>query len=269
MRFASNRSITGSLLLVSLVGCIFVASLARAATSSYTVTLLDYDLVAYCFQTNTLANALPNAPDGTEVLTWNPTSASYTTSVLDAGTWSPNSTLTPGQGFFIWNPEPTNFTYTVQGTPLTVSTYTINFPASTNYYFVGSAFYTNFSGDWLSCQTNCSGHCPYTTTSYGYYPAVGDYVEFWCPGSQSFSAEITFTSVANACETGGGTLYPLDQWIAPSGSGIDLGTYGAPQLLWGSSVNCGGSSQANGSPFRAIVLKPAGGTTSWVQKMPL
>jgi hypothetical protein len=219
-----------------------------------------YDLVAYCFQTNTVANALPNAPDGTQVDVLNPATKTFTVSVLDTGTWSPNVTLTPGEGFFIWNPGPGNFTYTVQGTPLTVSTYTMNF-VSTNTYLVGSAYYLNVAGgsDFLSCQVQCDGLSRYTTQSYNYVPSLGDIVNFYCPGSQTYETNITFRSIANQCDLGNGHLGPLSMWD-------NVGPFYSPQLIWATGYACSGSAQPNFSPFRAVSLRPAGGTTSWVQK---
>jgi hypothetical protein len=251
--------IPSSLLLLSLLSCILAASSARAATSSFAVAIAPgYDLVDYPFQTNTVANAFPNARDGTEVLVLNPASKTFTVSVLDTGVWSPNLTLTPGEGFFLWNPGPGNFTYTVQGTPLTVSTYTMNF-VSTNSYLVGSAFFTNVDGgsDWLSCQVLCDGLSHYTSQSYNYVPSVGDIVNLYCPALQNYQTNLTYRSIANQCDLGNATFGPLDMWD-------NLGPFDSPQLSW--SGNCSGTAQTNGSPFRAILLRPFGGTTSWVQK---
>src|ERR1051326_6238641 len=149
---------------LALAGVLFTSSSLPAASFNVTIAPTNMDLVAYCFNTNDLAHALPNAPDFTTVYIWNWGNQNYDICTYFGGAWSPGYTLFPGQGFFIENPQATNFTFTVQGTPLTASSYTLHFPVANNLYAVGTAYNINvgLTGEnWLSCQLTCNGFYQY------------------------------------------------------------------------------------------------------------
>jgi len=67
---------------------------------------------------NTLNDVLPQAPDGAQVFKWNFVTQNYTPSTYDGvqGVWSPNASLSPGEGAWLWNPsaEPIQITFTGQ-----------------------------------------------------------------------------------------------------------------------------------------------------------
>jgi hypothetical protein len=74
----------------------------------------NYSLIANPLNgtNNSLSTILAGAPNFTAVLRWNGTG--FDSSTLTFGTWSPDFTLNPGEGFFI-NPGPTGFTNTFVG----------------------------------------------------------------------------------------------------------------------------------------------------------
>lgn len=232
---------------------ILVAITSRAAQVSVTIDSLKKDLVAYCFSSSNLQNALPNAPDGTIVYVWDVAAQQYNSSTLFGGTWFPDRMLTPGQGFFIANPLEQPWTYTIQGTELTASSFTLSFPDPAKQYLVGSAYNIDVAGggNWLECmKSDCIGHHTYTAASYHYVGNNGDTVWLWCSESDAWSESyIRFAS--QDCPGG------IDEWSSPFNC-----LFCAPQLTWGE--NCASFVQSGGHG-RGIMLQPAGGTTNWVQ----
>jgi hypothetical protein len=233
-----------------LFACFLLAdhTISRAASHQVIIPASGKDLVVYCFDTNNLENALPNVPDNTIVYLWDVTAQQYYSSIGGGGAWFPNYTLSPGQGFFIQNPLAEDYTYTIQGTPLTASSYELTFPDPSKLYLVGSAYDTDVDGggNWLECISDCFGNYRYTRASYNYHGSNGDTIWFWCPDSQDWSVDIVRTTPNCEVVWGGATC-----------------TECSPQLTWGSN-NCSGPLN-NGGHHRGIFLKPAGGTPSWIQ----
>ena len=241
------------------IGFLAIGSLrAFGAQGSYQVTIAPgYELVAYCYNTNTLSNAILNPPDNTYVLFWDAQAQNWDAHMCYQGTWDSDYTITPGQGFFINNPLPSNHTFTIQGTKLDAPSYTMYFPVSTNKYLIGSAYDLDVGGgsNWLECQPDCSGSNRYTEASYNFHSSVGDTVWFWVASVSNWTSDIVKTTNNAHCSP------PIAEWIAPSSGGGYTCLFGAPQLSWfeNGSLNSGGHS-------RAFFLRPAGGTTSWTQQ---
>ncbi len=246
-----------SFLALSLAFSLVVGSSATAQATSYSVAVAanSKDLCSYCFDTNSLTNALPNAPDGTTVWWWDASAQAYYSSTLRPSGWTTSHNLSPGEGFFIQNNGTNAYTFTVQGTAPTAATYTMSFPTSTYYYLIGSAYpITAGNGNWLECMQNCSGGYQYTDGSYNYVGHNGDTVWFWCPDAQAWSPGIVRTNGPHCTPA-------IAEWLNTSTGGGYTCLFGSPQLTWGSE-NCGGSLN-NGGIGRGFFLQPAGGTASW------
>lgn len=246
-----------SLLKLSLAFSLVVVSHANAQTTSYSVTVAanSKDLCAYCFDTSSLANALPNAPYGTVVWWWDASVQAYYSSTRRPSGWTTSHNLSPGEGFFVQNTGTNAYTFTVQGTPLTAASYTMSFPTSAYYYLIGSAYPIAVDGgwDWLECMPDCTGNYHrYTTQSYNYVGNTGDTVWFWCPDAQAWSAAFV-RHFDNNGPCGGPP--PSEYWY-------DVPLFGSPSLDWG-SASCGGSANYGGTIGRGFFLQPAGGTASW------
>jgi hypothetical protein len=116
---------TKTLLLSAAVGA---AGLLAANAQVYSVNSVGYinltvppgfSMISNQLKTtaNTLADILPNPPDGTQVLSWNGTGFVSYDFIGALGVWSPDGdlALNPGEGVFIRNPTTSDMTITLVG----------------------------------------------------------------------------------------------------------------------------------------------------------
>jgi len=204
-----------------------------ARAESYTTSVIPpngQDFVAYCFQANTLSNALPSVPNGTSVYVYRGTS--YLSSTY-LGYWYPNLTLYPGDGFWIYNG--TNaMSYSVHGTPVTNFSMTLTFTNASQWYGVSYSYFA--VSDYLECITNwCVS--PTVHKSLQYHSSIGDLVYQWDVTNQVYKQ---YEVISDYCQ--GHTYTNL---------------VGTPSLVYGTSPSlCAG---------KGIWICPATAGKTWIQ----
>jgi len=204
-----------------------------AMADSYTTSVIPangQDFVAYCFQANTLSNALPSVPSGTTVYVYRGTN--YVSSTY-FGSWYPNLTLYPGEAFWIYNG--TNaMSYTVHGTAVTNVAMTLTFTNANQWY--GASFSYLGVSDFLECITNrCVS--PTVHKSLQYHSNIGDLVYQWDVTNQVYKQ---YQVISDYCE---GHMY--------------TNLVGTPTLTYGTSPSlCAG---------KGIWICPATAGKEWIQ----
>lgn len=148
----------------------------RGFSASYTTALIPpqgQDFLAWCFQTNSLDVVFPVVEDGTTVDIM--TNGSYISSTYFGGYWTPNLMLYPGVGFWIISGATNARTYTVSGTLITNSYFSLPLTNADQWYGVCNAY---LASDVLECISNRCGQ-PYTHQSLQYHSTTNDLVYQW------------------------------------------------------------------------------------------
>jgi len=127
---------------------------------------------------NTLGVALPTVPDGSSVFRWDPSLQSFGSQIIyDSGIFGgwevPDTTINPGEGFFLNSAAPATITFVGEVRQGNLASSLVP-----GYNFVGS-------------QVPQAGG---VTSALGFTPADGDSAFQWNVGAQAFGNQVIFDS---------------------------------------------------------------------------
>jgi hypothetical protein len=172
---------------VALIVVAVICSNVLASVGSYTTDIVppgDYDLLSWCFQAEDL-NQIFNPADQTIQIQLYSNDTYYTSYSLGSG-FNPDFVLQPGQAFFLLNWGSTNRAYTISGTNLSSSSYSLQL-TNADWNAVAPAFLrTNDYLECVACLTNMNHNPVYTHASWNYHGNTNDLIYQWSIKNQTW-----------------------------------------------------------------------------------